>query len=449
MTERGRTSFIIVGGGASGVILAAHLLRSPNAALRVTIIEKRSAFGQGLAYSTYLPDHLLNVSAMGMSALADDREHFWRWIKSNGLATEEEAPVYAPRSIYGLYLQELLTQLYDREPDRLRLIQEEAIWVAPTSAGVDVRLANGTNILGHVAVLAAGHDEEPAPEQRYAMQIGSNDDTLIDPESRVLILGSGLSMVDAWLTLEHRGHRGEIVALSRRGLLPSPHRQGRPILLDSADIPLGTELSYFFRWFRNLIRATEAAGGNWRDAVDGLRPFNQLIWQSWPVSAKRRFLEHTKAWWDIHRHRMAPEIHARLSEAVGSGRLRLLAGRVLKVREAKGKFEVDIQRRPTQEIEHLCPSRIYDCTGIVKDVSTGAIAIVRSLTDRRLARPNSLRLGIDVTKDCAVIDADGVASATLFAIGPLTRGTFFEIDAVPDIRKQCASLAERLTNQSS
>lgn len=102
MTERGRASFIIVGGGASGVILAAHLLRSPNAALRVTIIEKRSAFGQGLAYSTYLPDHLLNVSAMGMSALADDREHFWRWIKSNGLATEEEAPVYAPRAIYGL-----------------------------------------------------------------------------------------------------------------------------------------------------------------------------------------------------------------------------------------------------------------------------------------------------------------------------------------------------------
>ena len=338
MTERGRTSFIIVGGGASGVILAAHLLRSPNAALRVTIIEKRSAFGQGLAYSTYLPDHLLNVSAMGMSALADDREHFWRWIKSNGLATEEEAPVYAPRSIYGLYLQELLTQLYDREPDRLRLIQEEAIWVAPTSAGVDVRLANGTNILGHVAVLAAGHDEEPAPEQRYAMRIGSNDDTLIDPESRVLILGSGLSMVDAWLTLEHRGHRGEIVALSRRGLLPSPHRQGRPILLDSADIPLGTELSYFFRWFRNLIRATEAAGGNWRDAVDGLRPFNQLIWQSWPVSAKRRFLEHTKAWWDIHRHRMAPEIYARLSEAIGSGRLRLLAGRVLDVRKAKGRI---------------------------------------------------------------------------------------------------------------
>ncbi|TIU89628.1 MAG: FAD-dependent oxidoreductase, partial [Mesorhizobium sp.] len=159
------------------------------------------------------------------------------------------------------------------------------------------------------------HDEEPASEQDFAVRMGSAKDTPIDPDSRVLIVGTGLSMVDAWLTLEHRGHRGEITAVSRRGLLPSPHKKGTPIRLDSADILLGTELSYFVGWFRDLVRATEKAGGNWRDVVDGLRPYNQRIWQNWPVSAKRRFLEHTKAWWDIHRHRMAPEIHARISEA--------------------------------------------------------------------------------------------------------------------------------------
>ena len=123
-------------------------------------------------------------------------------------------------------------------------------------------------------------------------------------------------MVDAWLTLQHRGHTGEVVAVSRRGLLPSPHRKGNPLRLDRADIPLGTDLHYFVGWFRDLVRATERAGGNWRDVVDGVRPYNQLIWQSWPVSARRRFLEHTRAWWDIHRHRMAPEIHARVTRAV-------------------------------------------------------------------------------------------------------------------------------------
>jgi uncharacterized NAD(P)/FAD-binding protein YdhS len=37
-----------------------------------------------------------------------------------------------------------------------------------------------------------------------------------------------------------------------------------------------------------------------------------------------------------------------------------------------------------------------------------------------------------------------VAGDKLFALGPLTRGTFFEIDAVPEIREQAARLAERL-----
>lgn len=342
MTARPGRSVIVVGGGASGVILAAHLLESDDPALRVTLIERRRDFGQGLAYSTDLPDHLLNVSALGMSALAHDPEHFWRWLKRGGLARDEDAPVYAPRAVYGRYLATLLDGLVEREggSGRLRLVRDACVAVSPTSGGVEAKLANGTSIVGHIAVLAAGHDEEPAPEQDFAVRIGSAADGPLEPDAPVLILGTGLSMVDAWLTLEHRGHRGEVVAVSRRGLLPSPHRKGNPIRLDSADVPLGTELSYFVGWFRDLVRATEKAGGNWRDVVDGLRPFNQRIWQSWPVSAKRRFLEHTKAWWDIHRHRMAPEIFARVSRAVETGRLRLLAGRVLSVQRTDRKSVV-------------------------------------------------------------------------------------------------------------
>jgi uncharacterized NAD(P)/FAD-binding protein YdhS len=437
----------IVGGGASGVIMAAHLLRSRDPALRVILIEKREAFGQGIAYSTSLPDHLLNVSAMGMSALADDPEHFARWVAREGLARHAPGSYYAPRSVYGRYLREVLDELARREPERLRLVRETVISVTPTRNGVDIGLANGASIAARRAVIAAGHDEEPSPEQTFAVRIGSREDAPIDRDARVMILGSGLSMVDAWLTLEHRGHSGEILAVSRRGLLPSPHHAGKPIRLDSADIPLGTELSYFVRWFRDLVRATERAGGNWRDVVDGIRPFNQRIWQNWPVTAKRRFLHHTKAWWDIHRHRMAPAIHRRLSQAVESGNLRLLAGRVLEAQPSGGGLAVTFQRRQSQAVERIEVARIYDCTGIVKDVSTGSIAVVRSLTDRGYARPDPLRLGLDVTTDCALIDADGTVSGKLYAVGPLTRGVFFEIDAVPDIRTQCARLATTLTEE--
>ena len=439
-------SIIIVGGGASGVVMAAHLLKSPNPDLRVTLIEKRPHFGQGIAYSTLLSAHVLNVSAAGMSAYADDPGNFWRWLQGRGLVDPEQTPqtpFYAPRSIYARYLGELLDELEAREQPtgRLRLIHEESLSITPTASGVEVALANGTSVVAHLAILATGHDEQPA--QGHAIRMGSEADTALDPESRVMVLGTGLSMVDAFLALEQRGHTGEIVAVSRRGLLPSPHRKGNPIKLDVADIPLGTQLSYFVGWFRDLIRENQKAGIDWRDVVDGLRPFNQKIWQNWPASAKRRFVEHTKAWWDIHRHRMAPEVYAKVTQAVQSGRIRLVAGRVVGITPGEA-FSVDVQSRHSQLVEAFDVARIYDCSGIVRDISTSSNSVVRSLVDRGLARPDPMRIGLDVSANCEIIAGDGAVSRKILAVGPLTRGTFFEIDAIPDIRVQCARLSKQL-----
>ncbi len=442
-----RTSFVIIGGGASGVLLAAQLLKAPDPALRVTLVERSGAFGRGLAYSTALDDHLLNVGARGMSAFPDDPDHFWRWLQAGGLAPEGDAVFFAPRRLYGDYLAGIVAELAAREPVRLRLLHEAAVSLSPTPSGVEVQLANGTSLIAHAAVLAAGHDIEPASELGFAVKPGSEADTPLPPDAPVLILGTGLSMVDAWLALRHRGHRGPVVALSRRGLLPAPHRQGKPLRLDSADVPLGTDLSYFVDWFRDLVRAHEKAGGNWRDVVDGIRPFNQRIWQSWPPKARKRFLAHTKAWWDIHRHRMAPQIHERLSRAIEEGELKLVAGRLHDARPAPEGYVAHVQLRHQPAVERFFVARIYDCTGIVKDVASGSIAIVRSLTDRGLARVDPLRIGLDVTADCSVIDAAGTVSEKIYAVGPLTRGTFFEIDAIPDIRVQAARLAARLTGE--
>ena len=439
-------SIIIVGGGASGVVMAAHLLKSSNPDLRVTLIEKRPHFGQGIAYSTLLSAHVLNVSAAGMSAYADDPGNFWRWLQGRGLVDPEQTPqtpFYAPRSLYARYLGELLDDLEAREQPtgRLRLIHEESLAITPTASGVEVALANGTSVVAHLAILATGHDEQPA--QGHAIRMGSEADTALDPESRVMVLGTGLSMVDAFLALEQRGHTGEIVAVSRRGLLPSPHRKGNPIKLDVADIPLGTQLSYFVGWFRDLIRENQKAGIDWRDVVDGLRPFNQKIWQNWPASAKRRFVEHTKAWWDIHRHRMAPEVYAKVTQAVQSGRIRLVAGRVVGITPGEA-FSVDIQSRHSQLVETFDVARIYDCSGIVRDISTSSNSVVRSLVDSGLARPDPMRIGLDVSANCEIIAGDGTVSRKILAVGPLTRGTFFEIDAIPDIRVQCAKLGKLL-----
>ena len=349
-----------------------------------------------------------------MSAYADDPEHFWRWLQRQGLAPEQEpAKIYVPRHVYADYLAERPRRTAaGRGRERpaahrlggMRLGRHHG-------AGVEVRLANGTSLVGHVAVLAVGHEEHPIAGKDIAMRPGSEADTPIDPDATVLILGTGLSMVDAWLSLAARGHRGRTVALSRRGLMSSLHRKGKPIRLDSADVPLGTDLSYFVRWFRDLVRETERAGGDWRDVVDGIRPFNQRIWQSWPPSARRRFIEHTRAWWDVHRHRMPPALHERVcARRRRTARCSSLpASWSAHVRDGDG-FAATIRRRGATATETLNVARIYDCTGIISDLATGSNPIVRSLIDRGLARPDPLRIGLDVTEDCAIIKADGQPS---------------------------------------
>jgi len=179
--------------------------------------------------------------------------------------------------------------------------------------------------------------------------------------------------------------------------------------------------------------------------VDGLRPFNQEIWRNWTTSAKRRFFEHTKPWWDIHRHRMAPEIRHRVFGAIKTGSLRVAAARVTNVEAgSRHKWSVGFRRRHTGKFETIEVERIYDCQGIVSDLSAGTNPLIRSMIASGTARPDPLRIGLEVAANCALIDELGQTSARMYAVGPPTRGAFLEIDAIPDIRVQADALVHRL-----
>jgi uncharacterized NAD(P)/FAD-binding protein YdhS len=444
MTQR--LSIIIVGGGASGVLLAAHLLRDPAMDLRVTLIEKRDDLGRGVAYSAHQQEHVLNVAAPNMSAFADDPEHFWRWLADRGLVSDAERYVFVPRRHYGAYLSEVVSGLVG--DGRLQIVRGTVTDLSASSAGVEAALDNGSSIVGHAAVLAVGHEEQPARGKGIAVRVGSSADTPLDPDAPVMVLGSGLSMVDAWLSLSQAKHRGPITVVSRHGLLPKGHRQVDKYPLDAADVPFGTGLLYFVQWFMETVEEARRAGYDWRSVVDALRPFNQRIWQGWSIDARRRFLEHIRPIWNIHRHRLPPELHQRLQEAVDSGQVALVAGKFLDVSRDGPDVVATIRRKGILSTENVRVARVYDCGGVSVDVEQSSNPVVRRLLAAGAARPDQLHIGLDVTEACELISADGVAAERLFAIGPLTRGTFFEIEAIPDIRVQCAELAARLLHQA-
>ncbi len=448
MTGGGK-SIIIIGGGASGVILAAHLLRSPDPDLRVTLVERQGRFGQGLAYSALHRDHRVNVPARGMSAFADDPEHFWRWLQRREPGKHASSWVFVPRRLYGAYLEDVLREAGEYIPGRLRVLAEEAEALHQTSSGVEVILGNGTSLVGRWAVLAVGHETQPARAKGIAIRAGSPRDTPLDPEAPVMILGSGLSMVDAWVSLSEARHRGPITVVSRNGLLPKAHKDVPPLNIDAADVPFGTSLTYLAGWFRQLVAEAEAQGSDWRSVVDGLRPYNQRLWQSWPEREKRQFLRHVRPWWNIHRHRLPPDLHAALVRAIKVGQVTLVAAEFADIERTGDGVRATIRPRASKRQEVLLVARVYDCGGVSVDVRASANPIIRQLILADAARPDAMNIGLDVDENCALVSAEGTPSRRVRVVGPLTRGRYFEIEAVPDIRLQCANLAASLIGPHS
>jgi uncharacterized NAD(P)/FAD-binding protein YdhS len=178
--------------------------------------------------------------------------------------------------------------------------------------------------------------------------------------------------------------------------------------------------------------------------VDGLRPHTQTIWRLMTPRRRARFVEHARPWWDIHRHRVAPEIAARIAAMIGGGRLEIVAGKVLEVRPEHDGARVALRRRGSRSVESLKVFRIISCKGVRSDPERSTNPLVESLFERGLARADKLRIGIEVDARCSILDRDRRPSRRLFAIGPMSQAAFWEIVAVPDIRLQAAALSERI-----
>ena len=440
---------VIIGGGASGVLMAAHLLRDPQGQARVTIIEGRNMLGCGVAYSTSDPDHLLNTRASSMSAFPDQPDHFRDWLATQGIAAgPDQGDGFVSRSTYGAYMASLtLPWSHGDGPRRLRCLRAVCVALAEDGCGVVAHLADGRAVRADRAVLATGH-ALPEPDPDGLMQGSWEQGPMPDRDDRVVIVGSGLSMVDQVLSLLRCGHRGEILVVSRRAQLPRVHAATRPLSIDIGDVPLGAPVSRLMAWLRGLVRQAEARGGTWRDALDGLRPHITPIWQALPQAERARFLRHAASWWEIHRHRLPPESAAPIRAAIRTGRMRLLAASFLGVeRDGDGALRAVIRCRGGRTQQRVKCAHVIDCRGIRRDPEQNATPVVASLLGAGKARIDPLRLGLDIGPDAAVIDAQGRPSDRIFAIGPVSRAAFWEITAIPDIRNQAADLARRMVAQ--
>jgi len=432
MTSDRRLPVAIVGGGFSGTMVAAQLARK---GIESVLIDGAGRAGHGVAYSTREPAHVLNVRAEVMSAWADDHEHFVRVAEAEGGHRRD----FVQRQQFGRYLRGILKDTIDS--GHLRLVERQAVEAEPGEGGWTLQLDNGEEVRASGLVLAIGNQPpEPLPFGRDSSRVIHNPwsgdalaavEDLAETHEDVLLVGTGLTMVDAVLSLDAAGHRGRIVALSRRGLIPRGHTDSAPAQIDAEDVPHG-HVRTIWRWLRK--RGAEVG---WRSAVDALRPHSHRLWQSLPLHEQKRFARHARPWWDVHRHRIAPDVAERMQGLIADGRLQIVAGRIQSVTDDDHGLEVAYRRRGTSRVERGRFAYMINCTGPLGTISRTRDPLLKGMLADGLIRPDQLGIALDVDERSRV-----AGSKRAWAMGPLTKGRYWEIIAVPDIRGQAAAVAD-------
>lgn len=441
-----RPAIAVVGAGFSGALTALSILEASGGEARVDLIEKAERFGVGGAYGTLQPDHLLNVRAANMSADPDRPEDFMLWL-SRRRGGPPEPFAFATRAEYGAYIQERLRRVVQAKAgaDRLDLTGDEVVAIAEHADGWVLQLGMGRELLVDAVVLAVGnappsHSVLPDPGFRdspaYISDPWSASLGAIEPGDPVLLLGTGLTMIDVIAALDARGHQGRILAISRRGLLPRIHA---PVTGEPAPWRrgFGETLSVGLHRFRREA----AAAADWRAAFDALRPTTQELWKGLSMAERGRFLRHLQPWWETHRHRLAPAMAARLTTWLSS-RLEVAAARLISLAAEGDGASATWRLRGEDTLESSSFRHVINCTGPEGDPGQSDQPLIRQLVRDGLVRADAFGLGLDVTDDNRLIAADGTAHARFFAVGPAARGALWEVTAVPDIRVQARRVGQ-------
>jgi uncharacterized NAD(P)/FAD-binding protein YdhS len=461
---------IIVGAGFSGTLVAVHLTRA-DANLRIALIERGKNAGRGVAYGTTDAKHLLNVRADQMGAFPDDVGHFYRWLQRHQSnldaagVTDLRPDAFIPRLVFGDYIRDLLREACERSPG-LDLIHDEIVDITRENDHTFRLLSReGKELRGAQIALAVGNfppgtdlGTDKTSDRPWFSNNPYSADTraeLAEPGD-ILIIGTGLTSLDVLMSLAPIKKEGKIHILSRRGLFPQPHGAitKYPAFFDFEHLP--KTAADLVRRVRRQVQIAAAEGIDWRPVIDSIRPFNQAIWQNLGYVEQKRFLRHVRGFWDIHRHRCAPQIIAVKEQLEAEGRLICHRGHIMEFRPLENLVEVTYRPRGTREqtsgssslpkLEKrtLVVRQVLSCTGPQPDYRKLDDPLVHHLLERDLLAPDPLRMGAYTDNEGRVLNQDGKPIHGLYTLGSPRMGSLYESIAVPELRGQASEVAKHI-----
>ncbi len=440
----------IIGGGWSGMLTAIQLLeKSKN--IHVKVIHSEQSIGLGSAYSTTDEAHLLNVPAGKMSAFQKNPSHFIDWLKNNGYSSENIEAQFFPRYIYGKYITELVD--YHKKNKLLEFIHAKAIDITKQESAYRVLLSNSNSIRADKIVLALGNFLPANPKSKstsfhlsssyfqnpwhtgYLKNLDLNKD--------VLIIGTGLTMIDSVLSLKKNGLKGKIFVVSPRGYTSAAH--SKQITYPNFYHELkGKSLLEIFQIVRRHLKFAETKNSSWQGVIDSLRPHSQQIWIALSKKEKQQFISHIRHIWGIARHRLPLTTYNEITILKKKEQLEIIGGRIIDMQEKNGNVSIAINLRKNSAIRELVVSRVINCTGPQNNYAELTDELVQRLLSKKMILADDLKMGIKTTLNGNVLEKDEHISSDIFAIGSLLRGVLWETTAVPEIRVQAENIAMQI-----
>ncbi|MEQ1754468.1 MAG: FAD/NAD(P)-binding protein [Micropepsaceae bacterium] len=452
----------IIGGGLSGASAAVQLVRKSPVPLEIIVVEPRDQIGPGLAYSNANPGFRLNSHAGFHSIDVADPGHLIRWCEVNRLreadpkAVAPNGQLFIRRSDYGRYLSETVDAHSRWQPTGSTISHRQST-VSEIHASTDaitLELQGGHTIEADQVILATGNPPPRLPsflagnlagcDRVWANPLDANGLNGIAPEWRVLVVGAGLTALDVVASLLTHGHKGGVVAVSRRGLRPRPQppnifappaQASGPVILplDLLNGPLPTYVSNdpaepsALRWMQGLrehVRALEAEGQSWHAAFDAFAVTVSRCWPLLPLGEQLRFLRRLRPWYDAHRFRSPPMTDAVVHEAEKRGQVAYRSATPRSVStNTNGTLQVTLASKQGSVGTETFDA-IVNCSGLEAGATVEGNPLLRSLARRGVLVQHPTGLGFVVDKDCRAVSADGLSSPRIRVIGPSTAGVF-------------------------
>ncbi len=440
----------VIGAGASGTLTAIHLLQKLKQPAVVYLVEKaETKLYRGAAYSSTLFYEPLNVPLAKMSAYALTPDSFFDWVKQHRNADALKTD-FVSRRWYGDYLT---AQLYEAQANVAEGVKFETVIGEVTDISkqkernYELLLENGETLQADFLVFATGNElpgeiiskeeKELLGKNYVANSWTVNPFEHLAPNDSVLIIGTGLSMIDLAVSLKKQNHQGKIYALSRNGLLPKPHGNA-PVYQLSKDV-LSEDIEQLYQNILSEIELAKQSNIGWISVLDALRPQSVNIWKTLSKESKKLFLQKYRNRWDIHRHRIPASSAVEIEAMIKQGQFEVLTGSVSKVERTGEAFSVQYNTASVVLVNY-----VINCTGPSGDYTKTGNTLLKNLIAKGMMKQDELLIGIETGEAGEILKQGNTPLQNAFAVGPLRKANEWESIAIAEIRVHAEQTAQAI-----